>query len=277
MVNSIFGAAMRAFLVWVLIATPSLLLPGGATHESQLTVLFAVLAAFFVFVEYYSNYPSIIEFRFAAPYNRLRFFTVFTIVLLLSLACKGKTDTTGLSLLIASWANSLGHAFDLPFSPVRLVVLMLHEEASPEMVNAVRSAAALSYALSLTGLLIFFLLIRFANWPTRAGAFNVWVNLPLFDPTGGGDVLARLKRDAAINVILGFLLPFVIPAVVKMATDLVSTLNMSDPQMMIWTMTAWAFLPTSLIMRGIAMGRIAEMIEEKRKRAYAQSQAPQTA
>lgn len=277
MVNSIFGAAMRAVLVWVLIATPSLLLPGSGTHENHLTVLFAVLAAFFVFVEYYSDYPSIIEFRFAAPYNRLRFLTVFAIVILLSLAFKGSADATGVSAFVARLADDLGYAFDLPFSPVRLVVLMLPEDASQDMVYAVRSAAALSYALSLTGLLVFCLLIRFANWPTRAGAFNVWVNLPLFDPTGGGDVLARLKRDAAINVILGFLLPFAIPAVVKMATDLVSTLNISDPQMMIWTMTAWAFLPTSLIMRGIAMGRIAEMIEVKRKRAYAQAQAPQTA
>jgi hypothetical protein len=31
-------------------------------------------------------------------------------------------------------------------------------------------------------------------------------------------------------------------------------------------MTAWAFLPASLFMRGIAMGRIAGMIAEKRKR-----------
>ena len=34
-------------------------------------------------------------------------------------------------------------------------------------------------------------------------------------------------------------------------------------------MTAWAFLPASMIMRGIAMHRIGEMIREQRERAYA--------
>jgi hypothetical protein len=126
-------------------------------------------------------------------------------------------------------------------------------------------------------LVIFILLVRVAKWPSRNGAFNVWINLPLFDPTGGGDVLVRLKRDANVNIIFGFLLPFLIPAVVKTATDLVANLSMDDPQTLIWTMSAWAFLPASMIMRGIAMGRVAEMIEEKRRRAYALSDAAQHA
>lgn len=48
---------------------------------------------------------------------------------------------------------------------------------------------------------------------------------------------------------------------------------MDDPQTLIWTISAWAFLPASMIMRGVAMGRVAEMIEEKRRRAYAQTEA----
>ena len=52
----------------------------------------------------------------------------------------------------------------------------------------------------------FLVLVRIMNWPVRQGAFNVWVNLPLFDPTAGGDVIYRLQRDARINIALGFLL-----------------------------------------------------------------------
>ena len=58
---------------------------------------------------------------------------------------------------------------------------------------------------------IFVVLLKFYNWPSRSGAFNVWVNLPTFDPTAGGDVVDRLDRDARINIALGFLLPFLIP------------------------------------------------------------------
>jgi len=48
---------------------------------------------------------------------------------------------------------------------------------------------------------------------------------------------------------------------------------LQHPQTLIWTLAAWAFLPASIIMRGIAMGKIADMIEEKRKRAYADAEA----
>jgi hypothetical protein len=45
---------------------------------------------------------------------------------------------------------------------------------------------------------------------------------------------------------------------------------MTSSQTLIWTITAWAFLPASLFMRGIAMGRVADMIVERRKANRAQ-------
>lgn len=276
-VTRIAGAALRAVLVWLMISAPSLLLPGAIGEDGHLIIFFAVLAAFFTFIEYYSNYPSIIEFRFAAPFNRLRFAAIFATVVLLSLVSVGKTDPTALTMSVKHWGDMIGQTIDVPYSPVRLVILMLNPDASPELVDSVRTAAGLSYAISLVALVSFILIVRLDRWPSRSGAFNVWVNLPLFDPTGGGDVLMRLKRDSTVNVFFGFLLPFLIPAVVKGATDLLGTITLDDPQTLIWTMSAWAFLPTSMIMRGVAMGRVAEMIEEKRRRAYAQSDAAQLA
>ena len=74
-----------------------------------------------------------------------------------------------------------------------------------------------------------------------------------------------MNRDARVNIALGFLLPFLIPAVVKMGLENMAHLPGSSPQTLVWTMTAWAFLPASLFMRGIAMGRIADMIRDKRR------------
>jgi hypothetical protein len=42
-------------------------------------------------------------------------------------------------------------------------------------------------------------------------------------------------------------------------------LQLTSPQTLIWTMTAWSFLPASLFMRGIAMGRVADMIADRRR------------
>ncbi len=267
------GAAARGLLVALLIVIPALLVPGVASDATQITVLVALLAAFMTFVEYNSNFPSIVEFREAPPFNRLRFIALFTTVLVLSLILRGQTEPTLLTNALTSIGTILGNAIDFPYSPVRLVVLMLPENADPALVSSVRTAAGISYLVSLVAMTAFLVLVRVLGWPARQGAFNVWINLPLFDPTAGGDVLTRLQRDARINVTLGFLLPFIIPAVVKLAADLIDPISLDNAQTLIWTLSAWAFLPASMIMRGIAMGRVAEMIEDKRRRAYASAAA----
>jgi len=263
------SAAARGLLVATLIMTPALVLPGLSADSTQIVLLVALLAAVLTFVEYNSVFPSIVEFRDAAPFNRLRFTALLSTVFLLSAILKGITDPTTMTTAFTSIGTIVGNAIDFPYSPVRLVVLMLPPDASYETVLFVRTAAGLAYMISLIAMTAFLILVRIMNWPARSGAFNVWVNLPLFDPTAGGDVLVRLQRDARINIALGFLLPFLVPAVVKLAADLIDPITLQNPQTLIWTISAWAFLPASIIMRGIAMGKIADMIEEKRRRAYA--------
>lgn len=267
------GAAARGLIVALLIAIPALLVPGVASDTSQITALAAMLAGFLTFVEYNSNFPSIVEFRDAPPFNRLRVVALACTVLMLSLIIKGQTDPSLLTNGLTSLGTIIGNAIDFPYSPVRLVVLMLPADSDPGLISIVRTAAGISYLVSLVAMAAFLVLVRILGWPARQGAFNVWVNLPLFDPTAGGDVLERLQRDARVNIALGFLLPFLIPAVVKAAADLVEPITLQNPQTLIWTLSAWAFLPASMIMRGIAMGRVAEMIEEKRRRTYASADA----
>ena len=268
MIARISGAGARGILVALLVATPALMLPDIITDSSQITMLVALLAYFLTFVEYNSNYPSIVEFRDAPPFNRLRFASLFATVIVLTLILQDKAHPSVTSSALTSIGTIIGNAMDFPFSPVRMIVLMLPENSSYELVNSVRVSAGMAYLISLMSMAAFLVLVRIMNWPARKGAFNVWVNLPLFDPTAGGDVIHRLHRDARINIVLGFLLPFLIPAVVKAAADLIDPITLQNPQTQIWTVAAWAFLPASIIMRGIAMGKIADMIEQKRRRAY---------
>ena len=267
------SAAARGLLVATMIMTPALILPGLSSDTTQIVLLVALLAAVLTFVEYNSVFPSIVEFRDAAPFNRPRFTTLFAIIFLLSAIVKGMSDPTLLTGSLTRIGTIVGDAMDFPYSPVRMVVLMLPSDSNYETVSFVRMAAGLSYLISLIAMTAFLVLVRILNWPVRSGAFNVWVNLPLFDPTAGGDVLERLQRNARINIALGFLLPFAVPAMVKLAADLIDPVTLQNPQTLIWTIAAWAFLPASITMRGIAMGKIADMIEQKRKRAYAQQAA----
>ncbi|WP_297772559.1 hypothetical protein [uncultured Roseovarius sp.] len=258
----------------VLVAAPSVIVPSTGADTAQIVIVLSILAGFMTFIEYYGRYPSIIEFRFAPPFNRLKYFALAAILVSVSFIIRGTTDPTAATVWLTQLGHGLGQAIDFPYSPVRLVVLMMPADADDALVDMVRTASGISYTFSLVMMLSFLTLVRLLGWPSRSGAFNVWVNLPLFDPTGGGDVLHRLRRDAGLNVVLGSLLPFLIPAAMQAASDMVAPISITHPQTLIWTMTAWAFLPASMFMRGIAMSRIADMIEEKRRRAYAENDAP---
>ncbi|WP_246455729.1 hypothetical protein [Sulfitobacter aestuariivivens] len=267
------GAVARGFLVALLLATPALMLPEVATDSSQITILIAMLAAFLTTVEYNSNFPSIVSFRDAAPFNRLRFAALLVMVVALSAIIREQTHAGLMTGGVTAIGTILGNALDFPYSPIRLLVLTLPADADPMVVQTVRIAAGLCSVVAMIAIGSFIILVRRLQWPTRYGAFNVWVNLPLFDPTAGGDVVDRLRRQSRSSVVIGFLIPFLIPAVAKLANDLIDPITLHNPQTLIWTICAWAFLPTTLIMRGLAMGKVADLIANKRRRTYADAEA----
>lgn len=246
---------------------PSMMLPATSPDAGQVVALIALCGAIFTLIEYNSHYPSLVEFREAPPFNRIRFLALFAAVFALSVIARGDTDPSTLTRLFSQIGASVGGAIDFPYSPVRLVLLILPEDADAGLVADLRVAAGLSYLCSIVALAGFVAMIRFGRWPARGRSFNVWVNLPTFDPTAGGDVVRRLTRDAYVNLVLGFLLPFMIPAIVKIASDRLDPVSLADPHTLIWTVTAWAFLPASLLMRGIALNRVAELIAQERRRA----------
>lgn len=266
MFSRMTGAIARAFLMVVLVATPALVLPQVTSDATQIVVLVAIFAAALTMFEYASDYPGLVEFRDAPPFNRIRFVSLFATVLLLSLVLRGQTEESTATQLVEAIGTLIGQAIDFPYSPVRLIVLMLPEDSSVLDIITLRTMAGMSYLISILSLAVFMIILRASNWPHKGPSFNVWINLPTFDPTAGGDVIERLERDARFNVALGFLLPFLTPAIVKTASGLFGSVSLANDMTMIWTLSAWSFLPASLFMRGIAMQRVASMIGEARER-----------
>ena len=88
------GAILRAVLVVLLIATPSMLLARTSSDTTQIVVLLAFIAAAFTIVEYYSSSPSLVEFRDAPPFNRVRFIALFATVFILTIILRGETNPT---------------------------------------------------------------------------------------------------------------------------------------------------------------------------------------
>lgn len=274
MISRITGAAARALLVMLVIATPTVLLADPRADSQQMVALVALFMGVLTFVEYNSIYPGLVEFRDAPPFNRIRFLMLFITVFCLSTIERGRVHPSTLTELIHAVGALIGMSMDFPFSPVRLATLMMAASGTEAQMGAVRTAAGMAYLISLISLSFFVIMLRLGGWPRSDKPFNVWVNLPIFDPTSGGDVVARLKRDARWNIGFGFLLPFITPAVVEVASVGFQPLGPMTPQTLVWTMTIWAFLPASLFMRGIAMGRVADMILARRLASGSPESAP---
>jgi hypothetical protein len=271
--NRATGAAVRAFLVMVLIVLPSVVLSDIGTDTKQIVALMALFAGTLVFVEYNAVYPSLVEFRDGAPFNRIRYLMLFTIVLFLSVIVADREDPTTVSRLFHALGIVVGEALDFPYSPVRLATFMLADTATVDQVQDLRTAAGTAYLISLVSLAVFVIVLKIAGWPSTKSAFNVWVNLPTFEPTAGGDVVDRLERDSRVNLAVGFLLPFVVPTAIAVFTAGLPVTTITSSQTLIWTMAAWAFLPASLLMRGVAMARVADMIRTKRDLKIAEDEA----
>ena len=264
MLTRFASALARAAIVLAVVLVPAILLPQTRTDTAIMVALVGVAAGAFTFLEYFGKSPSLLEFRDAPPFNRLRIGALGLTVLALTLVLLNDAAPNTLTRLMTAVGGEIGQAIDFPYSPVRLVLLMMPEQTSSAALEEVRTAAGISYLISLLMLGGFVLALRLRDWPSRTRVFNFWINLPTIDPTQGGDVVARLRRDAQLNLIAGFLLPFLIPAFVKLAWAFVDPLALTDPHTLIWTMTAWAFLPASLLMRGIALNRVADMITAQR-------------
>ncbi len=268
MASQLFGAFIRAILVALLIALPSLLLPGIGPDARDISMVFALVGAALTMFEYGSSHPGLVEFRFAPPFNRIRFISLFLTILLLVMMFRGQAGGSAVTEKVDAIGLLVGKAMDFPFSPVRILTSLLTNDGASANTDLVRSAAGISYVVSLVSLAVFAIFMRLLSWPLGHGSFNIWVNLPTFDPASGFDVEERLIRDARVNVIFGFTLPFLLPLVARVSSSYYDFSALNSSQTLIWTVAVWAFLPASLFMRGIAMAKIARLIRRKRDRLH---------
>lgn len=260
------GAALRALLVAFVAVLPAIAIPSTAPETAQSMILLAVFAGGLVFAEYASEYPGLIEFRFAAPFNRTRFALIAVLALLLSMQLRNAGEPGAIGALVASAAAACGQIMDFTGSPVRLLVGALPQDLPAAHLLMVRDGAALALILAITVVAGFVTAIRLNAWPMGTGPFNVWINLPTFDPTAGNDVVLRLQRHARINVLLGLILPFLLYGIVLASSLLIQPLTLASPMGFVWGIVLWAYLPASLVMRGVAMARVARMIRASRRR-----------
>lgn len=265
MLSRLAGAFLRAILMIALIATPSYIVPTLSVDAALMTSFISLCAGVLIFFEYNARAPSFVEFRDAAPVNRLRFCVLFAIVFAMGMILRDGYAPTTLSRAVATCASVMADFADFPYSPIRLLSLALPAGSSPDVVQTVLQLSATAYVITLVGTAILIATLYLTGWPTNGRSFNLWVNMPTFEPVANGDTVGRLSRDANISMAIGFLLPFALPAIAQFSGQFQTPAHMISDQSLIWLVTGWAFLPASLFMRGVALSFVVRSISAQRK------------
>lgn len=280
MLSQLFGAVLRAVLVFFVVATPSLTLGHASRADADGIMLLGVIAALFVVFEYSARHPAIIEFRDAPPYNRLRILALFTILFVLSLLSADHGHLAqfhgpeGVFVDFAVKVDGFGHSLQqAPSQSANPAQFLPHLFGSTPVhitvTEHVVTMGILALSIALVFLAIFAVVMRLTKWPGRGVALNMWVNLPMFDPTVGSDVTHRLKCDARSNIIWGLGLPLILPAALGMMFAQTGITLTQNGQGLVWVVALWAFLPMCLLMRAMALLRLRHMIKSHQKRVIA--------
>ena len=249
-----------------MVLAPSLLLGGTEAGAGDAVLIVAFFAAVFTLMEYGCATPSLVEFRDAPPVNRIRFAMLALTSSAIAVACDGSGAGASLSRLALAVGGLLGHAMDFPGSPIRLVLWLVPEGADAERVRLLRAASGLAYLVSLVSLTVFAIVIRARAWPAPDAPFNVWINLPRLQPKPGLDMVRRLRRDGAVDLALGLALPYLTPPAAVGLARIYGISMLGSDLAMVWAMSLWAFLPASLLLRGIAIRRLALLLALRRRR-----------
>ena len=59
----VYNGALRGLLAALLVATPSLLLPGVSPDTTEVVALVGLALSLLIWIEYAAHYPSLVEFR----------------------------------------------------------------------------------------------------------------------------------------------------------------------------------------------------------------------
>ena len=187
-------------------------------------------------------------------------------IFVLIILCRSTSGADSFAPEVLALADQAVALVSVPLSPVRVAVEMIGEDGSELFKLLLQRAAAVSFVIAFASFLFFAVLLWFFRWPVGRDNFNLWINLPTFEPSSGRDVERRLYRDGVANVLIGLGLPFLIPVIASRSGGWFDPSVLKNYQPLIWGCAVWAFLPASLIIRGAALLKLGWLVKRARGR-----------
>ncbi len=262
----LLGAIFRGFWVVVVVTIPSLLLPSAPQASLELSLIIGGIVGVFTIFEYGSDSPGFVDFRFAPPYNRFRVFTIAMQVVLVTLISRA-VELNLPDAAVVDWAQQAAAILDFPYSPVGHAIDVVLQDARFSDTSALLLVltASTSFVAGFGLTVIFAALLWLFRWPADRHGFNLWINLPMFTVREGVDIVKRLRRDAYFNIVLAVVLIYALPYIPTYGIDWFTTDIFENDQAIIWATTLWIFVSSGLLMRALAILRIAGIIARARR------------
>ena len=253
------GALIRALILAVIIAAPSFILPDIPNVARELTMIIAAIIAAFALFEYASKTPGFVDFRFAPPYNRFRVGILAALAIGLSLLVRASISGNADILALADWSITYTVTPNSPVEFALAKIATFETSSSPVLLTQVFSAA---FIISVGLTAVMSLLLWVFKWPFGRTTFNLWVNLPTFAPAEVSRTGRRLRRDGWLNIILSFVLFYIIPFAFPLAQSRLGPDLFGDSHSLVWVATVWAFLPALMFIRGICLVKISRILSK---------------
>ncbi len=271
MILRLTGAAVRAVVVAILVMLPAFLLSETSQSALEFTRILATIGAVFVIYEYGFPTPSVIEFRFAAPYNRIRYLLMLALTLAPAYLISTVLDGNVLTGIFASIAINGFAVLDFTYSPVAIVADTLagSDWALREVVG---QAITLNIVISLSCVLAFCGAIFSNLWRFGDGNFNMWLNMPTYKSYDMTSLHKRLVNSAFASMLVAFLIPLFGPIIADIAIVWISNDGVLAPISITWVIAFWTYLPAIYVMRAVALAKVALHHKDEDKKKTEQRQ-----
>ncbi|MEM0976307.1 MAG: hypothetical protein AAGJ34_02110 [Pseudomonadota bacterium] len=247
-------------MVGVLFALTLASMPDVSPAAADGFGLATIVACVFVLLEYGFRQPALLEFRFAAPYNRWRFLTLIAIILSFVVLCGNVVVPTPFNTLITWVAEDAKSVLNFPGSPSVVMRGTLESEVTQKAADMIVPMASLGYLVSFLSSVVFMVFLKFSSWPAREGSFHFWSNLPTFQTIQPENASARLMQVGFLSIGMAFLFPYAIPGFLKAFAEMLPIQSFVGDFALFWIIAFSAWLPCACVMRGIALIKVARMI-----------------
>ncbi len=262
MITRLAGASVRAALVAAMIVLPVIVLPELSPNSADLAILAAAIAAAFVIFEYGFTTPSLIEFRFAAPYNRFRFAILALLLTGIAFAFSEPVSSTGTSLAVSDFALKSASFWDFTGSPLTFFEGLTQNMGSVSQ-TLITNAAALALSLTAIALLVSSCVIWAFSWPLHAENFNLWINMPNFDVAVDEQTQQTLRQSGLVSLVIGFTLPYLIPQAAYAFVGPLEPINSGNSLLLLWMIVIWCFVPAASVLRAVALYKVANLMSAR--------------